>query len=151
MRWPRPVSRWATACSALLLASGCAGALSDPQRFAYLNADGGEGGSGSLSDGGCDPVPSIFIPSCATGACHSAQAQQAGLDLESPGMPARFLNKKASGGPGLLIDGQHPLQSVLLTKLGDTPPFNFQMPLGAPPLGADEIACIQMWVAGAAQ
>ena len=149
MRWPRPASRWAIAFSALILA-GCAGGLDDPQRFAYLDGGGADGGTLAL-DGGCDPVPAIFIPSCTTSACHSAQAQQGNLDLQSPGMPRRLVAKRASGGPGLLIDPQHPQLSVLLTKLSDTPPFNFQMPLGAPPLDPDQVACIQLWVAGAAQ
>ena len=150
MRWPRPASRWAIACSALLLA-GCAGALEGPQRFAYLDGGGADGGTLTLGDGGCDPVPAIFIPSCTTSACHSAQAQQGNLDLQSPGMPRRLLGKSASGGPGYLIDPQHPQLSVILTKLSDPPPFNFQMPLGAPPLEPDQVACIQLWVASATQ
>jgi hypothetical protein len=150
MRWPRSASRWAIACSALL-AIGCAGALSDPQRFAYLDGGGGDGGPLSQGDGGCDPAPTVFIPSCATGACHSAQAQQGNLDLQSTGMPARLVGKRASGGPGYIIDHQQPLQSVILTKVSANPPFNFQMPLGAPPLAADEVACIQMWVTAATQ
>ncbi len=148
MRWPRPASRWAIASSAILLA-GCAGALGDPERFAYLDGGGLDGGVLALGDGGCDPVPAVFVPSCATSSCHSAQSQQGNLDLQSPGMPRRLVGKRASGGPGLLIDPQHPQASVLLTKLSDTPPFNFQMPLGAPPLNPDEVACIQLWVQSA--
>lgn len=149
MRWRLPASRSAIACSALL-AVGCAGGLSDPERFAYLDggSDAGPVGSG---DGGCNPVSTVFTLSCATGACHSAQAQQAGLDLQSSGLPQRLVGKPASGGPGLLIDPQHPLQSVLLTKLSDPPPFNFRMPLGAPALGPDQVACIQLWITGAVQ
>jgi len=150
MSWPRPASRWAIAFSALVTI-GCAGALSDPERFAYLDAGASDAGPGGSGDGGCDPVPTIFVPTCATGACHSAQTQQANLDLQSPGMPRRLVGKPASGGPGLLIDPQHPLQSVLLTKLSSMPPFNFQMPLGAPPLDPDQVACIQSWIAGAVQ
>ena len=150
MRWPRPASCWAIACSALL-ASGCAGALSDPERFAYLDAGNGDAGPVGGADGGCDPVPTIFAPTCATAACHSAQTQQANLDLQSPGMPRRLVGKPASGGPGLLIDPQQPLRSVLLTKLSDPPPFNFQMPLGAPPLAPDQVACIQLWIQAAVQ
>lgn len=150
MRWSRPASRWAIACSALLL-GGCAGALDDPQRFAYLDGGGADGGALSLGDGGCDPAPAIFVPSCSTSACHSAQSQQGGLDLQSAGMPQRLVGQRASGGPGLIIDPQHPRQSVILTKLDAAPPFNFQMPLGAPPLDPDQVACIQLWVDGATQ
>ena len=64
-------------------------------------------------------------------------------------MPARLVDKRAKGGPGLLIDSASPDQSVLLTKLTDTPPFQFQMPLGAPPISAEEMACVQAWVQAA--
>ena len=143
------ICRWACASSAALLLAGCAGALEDPARFDYLDAGPGSDAGPARGDGGCDPVTTIFIPSCATSSCHSARAQQGSLDLESPGLPKRLLDKQASGGPGLLIDSKAPDRSVLVTKLGDNPPFKFQMPLGAPPLGADEAACIQDWVRAA--
>jgi len=129
----------------MLLAS-CAGSLADPERFAYL--DGGNDGGGVVptGDGGCDPVPTIFVPSCATSACHTAQTQQANLDLQSPGLPQRLVEKPASGGPGYLIDSLDPGKSVLYLKVTSSPPFNFQMPLGSPPLSSDEVACIRTWV-----
>ena len=61
------------------------------------------------------------------------------------------MDKQAHGGPGLLIDSKNPAQSVMLLKLTDNPPFQFQMPLGAPPLSPDELACLQGWVQTAAQ
>jgi hypothetical protein len=61
------------------------------------------------------------------------------------------VNKKAHGGPGLLIDKANPGQSVLYTKGTDTPPFQFQMPLGAPPLSADEMACLLGWIQAASK
>jgi hypothetical protein len=148
MSWPRPISRWAIACSALV-GAGCAGALSDPERFAYLDGGTSDAGTVGSGDAGCDPVRTIFAPTCAASACHSAQTQQASLDLQSAGLPQRLVGKPASGGPGLLIDPQQPLRSVLLTKLSDPPPFNFQMPLGAPPLDPDQVACIQLWIEAA--
>ena len=150
MSWPRPISRWAIACSAAV-AIGCAGGLSDPERFAYLDGGAADAGTIGSGDAGCDPVPTIFASTCAAGACHSAQTQQASLDLQSAGLPQRLVGKPASGGPGLLIDPQQPLRSVLLTKLSDSPPFNFQMPLGAPPLDPDQVACIQLWIQAAVQ
>ncbi|MGZ6125875.1 MAG: hypothetical protein ACXWLR_12995 [Myxococcales bacterium] len=101
------------------------------------------------SDGGCDPVVDIFPLSCSTSACHSAQSQQGNLDQESSGLPNRLVNKQAHGGPGVLIDATNPLQSVMLLKVTDTPPFQFQMPLGAPPLSPEETACLQAWVQAA--
>ena len=88
-------------------------------------------------------------PSCTASACHSAQSQQANLDLESPGLPLRLVNKLAHGGPGYLIDSKNPGQSVLYLKVTANPPFQFQMPLGAPPLSPDEMACLLAWVQAA--
>jgi hypothetical protein len=134
---------------AIATSLACAGSLDQPGRFGYLNAppDAGGGTPGDTqSDAGCDPVTDIFPPNCTTGACHSAQAQQGGLDLESAGMPQRLVDKKAKGGPGMLIDSKSPDQSVLYLKLTDSPPFQFQMPLGAAPLSRDELSCVQAWI-----
>jgi hypothetical protein len=145
-----PTSPSRCACSALaaVLLASCAGSLDDLGRFARLDG-GNDGGVGPTGDGGCDPVPTVFVPSCATSACHSAQTQQANLDLQSPGLPQRFVEKRATGGPGYLIDSQDPGKSVLYLKVTSSPPFNFQMPPGAPPLSSDEVACILTWVSAA--
>ena len=148
MRSLQSTSLAAIACSLL----ACAGKLDQPGRFAYLAnpSDGGvTSGPIDLDDAGCDPVTDIFPPSCTTSACHSAQSQQGNLDLQSAGLPKRLVGKLAHGGPGLLIDPAHVDQSVLLTKLSDTPPFGFQMPLGASPLSADEMTCLTAWVGAA--
>ncbi len=144
------ISRAAIASSAICLAlMGCAGSLDRPERFQNLSGpDAGPPVSGS--DGGCDPVIVMFPLSCSTGACHSAQSQQGNLDLESPGLPQRLVGKPAHGGPGLVIDKASPDQSVMLLKVSNNPPFQFQMPLGAPPLTTDEMACLQGWVEAAA-
>jgi hypothetical protein len=142
------ISRAVIAGSFLALAA-CAGSLDHPERFANLGAFPDAGTVTSSSDGGCDPVVDIFPLSCATSACHSAQSQQGNLDLESFGLPGRLVNKRANGGPGLLIDSANPPQSVMLTKATDTPPFGFQMPLGQPPLPPDQLACLQAWVTAA--
>ncbi len=152
MRCLPTTSRAAIACSAVCLALlGCAGSLDHPERFAYLGSGQPDAGPDNVSsDGGCDPVNDIFPPNCTTSACHSAQSQQANLDLESPGLPKRLVNKPAHGGPGYLIDAKTPAQSVLYVKVTDNPPFQFQMPLGASPLSPDEMACLQAWVVQAA-
>jgi hypothetical protein len=142
--WRAPIASSAI-CLALL---GCAGSLDRPERFQNLTPpDAGQ--VGITPDGGCDPIIVMFPLSCSTGACHSAQSQQGNLDLESPGLPARLVNKQAHGGPGLLIDASNPSQSVMLLKVSDNPPFQFQMPLGAPSLTPDETACLTAWVQAA--
>ena len=148
MSCSRSIWRAAFACSAACVAlAGCAGSLDHPERFA--NLAGPDAGTAPPSDGGCDPVVDLFPLSCSTSACHSAQSQQGNLDLESSGLPARLVGKQAHGGPGLLIDAANPPQSVMLLKVTDTPPFQFQMPLGAPPLSPEEMACLQAWVQAA--
>jgi len=143
MRCSPSTSRAVIACSLLF---GCAGSLDHPERFAYLGWGPDAGPSAPADDAGCDPVADIFPPSCTTSACHSTQSQQGNLDLESAGLPQRLVGKQAHGGPGLLIDPAHPDQSVLLLKVSDNPPFQFQMPLGAPALSPDELACLTAWV-----
>jgi hypothetical protein len=150
MRCSPSTWRAAIASSAACLALfGCAGSLDQPERFANLSSPDA-GPVDPSSDGGCDPVIVMFPLSCSTGACHSAQSQQGNLDLESAGLPGRLVGKQAHGGPGLLIDKPNPAQSVMLLKVTDNPPFQFQMPLGAPPLSPDEMACLQGWVDAAA-
>ena len=135
---------------AAIASSGCAGKLDDPARFAYLAAPPDAGSYGEAdSDAGCNPVTDIFPPSCTTSACHSSGSQQGNLDLQSPGMPQRLVDKQAHGGPGFVIDSKSWRNSVLLTKLGDPPPFQFQMPLGAAPLTPDQLACVEAWVQSA--
>ncbi len=146
MRCSPSIWRAAIASSAVCFALlGCAGSLDRPERFE--NLAGLDAGQPDITpDGGCDPVIVMFPLSCSTGACHSAQSQQGNLDLESPGLPNRLVNKQAHGGPGLLIDPNNPAQSVMLLKVSDNPPFQFQMPLGAAPLTPDEMACLTAWV-----
>jgi hypothetical protein len=144
------ISRAVFASSAVCLALlGCAGSLDHPERFANLGQGPDAGPVNPPPDGGCDPLVSIFPVSCSTSSCHSAQSQQGTLDLESAGLPNRLVGKPAHGGPGLLIDRQNPSQSVLLLKVSANPPFQFQMPLGAPPLSPAEMACLQAWVQAA--
>jgi hypothetical protein len=103
-------------------------------------------------DAGCNPVTLFFGPTCATGLCHSADIQQASLDLASPGMPGRLVGKASNGYPGLLlIDPAHPDNSLMFTKTTANPPGNgFQMPLALDPLTDVEAACLLEWVRNAA-
>ena len=149
MSWLPSTWRAAFVSSAWLAFVGCAGALDHPERFADLGQGPDAGPVNPPPDGGCEPLVTIFPLSCSTSSCHSAQSQQGSLDLESPGLPKRLVGTTAHGGPGLLIDPQNPAQSVLLLKLTSDPPFQFQMPLGAPELSPDEVTCLKAWVDGA--
>jgi hypothetical protein len=117
--------------------------------------DGGAdaGFDGGVHDGGtgCNPVTLFFGPTCATGLCHSADTQQALLDLASPGMPGRLVGRASNGYPGLLlIDPVNPDNSLLYTKTLAVPPGGFQMPLALDPLTDIESACLLDWVRKAA-
>ncbi|MGZ3428921.1 MAG: hypothetical protein ACXVCV_19850 [Polyangia bacterium] len=115
---------------ALVLAAGCPGSLQDPARFTAA----------------CPDVPTqILATSCATNGCHDAATRAASLDLITPDVGARLLNRSAVGGPGLLIDAANPDGSVLVRKLTPTPPFGAQQPPGAP-LDPASIDCIRRWV-----
>jgi hypothetical protein len=115
--------------------AGCPGTLEDPARF---ETDGST----------CPDIPTFFTETCALAGCHSAQSMIAGLDLASPNVFQRLLGKHPTGGggTGLLIDPSNPADSVLYTKLTDTPPFPTRMPASGGPLSGDEIACVLTWI-----
>ncbi len=56
-----------------------------------------------------------------------------------------------SSGPRIVTPGD-PCSSVLMHKIGDTPPFGARMPLDGPPyLTAEEIQLVHDWIAEGAQ
>ena len=132
--------------------------LETPARDAGTDAGPADGGldagahDAGPPDAGCNPVTLFFGPSCATGLCHSADIQQANLDLASPGMPGRLVGKASNGYPGLLlIDPANPDNSLMYTKTTVNPPGNgFQMPLALDPLTDVQAACLLEWVRNAA-
>lgn len=102
----------------LLVLPGCPGSLEDPDRF----KDGGA----------CSDVPALLAQKCGTSGCHASENPSNGLDLASADPMGRLSGKSAQGGSGLLIDPSSPDQSVLYTKLAESPPFGGRMPPGAP-------------------
>jgi hypothetical protein len=123
-----------------ILVLGCAGTLDNPSRF--LRDAGAATGDG----GACPDVPtSVFAVTCATSGCHSAVDMTQGLDLQSPDVASRLVGACARGG-GLLVDPDHPSQSVLYTKLTLAPPFGSRMPLGKTSLDPTMLACVLGWV-----
>lgn len=119
-----------------VLVVGCPGSLDDPSRF--LTADAGPC---TLED--VEPV--IFVNTCAGAGCHQAfdggAAASRNLDLVAPGIKAR-LRKQVSSCSGI------PMASYLLEKVKPTATCaGSRMPLAKPPLAANQIACIEAWVA----
>jgi hypothetical protein len=121
---------------ALLLAAalaGCPGSLDDPDRF-------------STQFGTCPDIPAFFGKTCAVATCHAAMNPSAGLDLASDDIAGRLTGKKASGSSGLLIDPDAPSESVLYTKVTDSPPSGGRMPLGGDPLDDKTVGCVLTWI-----
>ena len=127
--------------------------------------DAGDGGTAPESDGAdgdgsgmdaapadgppgavCDAPGMVFATTCATTLCHTAVDLAGNLDLGSPGLLARLIDKPASGGPGKLIDSSNPAQSVLLLKTTANPPFGMRMPFGRAPLSTELTQCLHDWV-----
>jgi hypothetical protein len=121
------------ATAAATLSLGCPGTLSleEKQHLAY----------------DCPDVPSVILARrCANAGCHDAAFAAGGLDLASPKLAQRLIGVPASGGAGALIDLRDPESSVLLTKLGDRPPFGARMPSGRPAIDPASYACVHAWV-----
>jgi hypothetical protein len=100
--------------------------------------------------GTCNALTTIITPSCATAFCHSngttGSGMQAGLDLQSAGLPGRLIGDSATGGPGQIINAQSPDSSILYTKTLKPPPYGSQMPLGKPLLTPAQEACLRSWI-----
>jgi hypothetical protein len=121
---------------ALLFAAavaGCPGSLDDPDRF-------------SAQFGTCPDMPAFFGKTCAVATCHAAKNPSAGLDLESDDIAGRLTGKMATGSSGLLIDPSSPSESVLYTKVTDSPPSGARMPLGGDPLDDAMVGCVLTWI-----
>src|SRR5262249_35208459 len=102
-------------CLSLTIA-GCAGTLDDPDRFARQTANSNtpgavgpspEAGSSdpwadASGDGGASSCPDMekdVLPGkCAMSGCHAATNPSNALDLQTPGVYARYANKSAVGG-----------------------------------------------------
>ena len=119
--------------------------------------DSAEGpAGGGFADAGsavrCTPdnaVSTVIIPKCTGGACHDASEPAAGLDLASAGLPDRLMNV-ASGActDKVLVVAGDATSSYLVEKLGPAPSCGDPMPKGGTPLSAEEVGCIEGWVAG---
>jgi hypothetical protein len=138
------------------LSAGCAGELSEPERFTGEGADASVGGVADAAPGAPDAgsVPScgdvhadIIVPRCSGGACHDAATPAAGLDLGSAEVGARLIGVASACNGLLLIDPNDRPASYLLEKLAPSPTCGGQMPPGAP-LSAADLACVIEWVEG---
>lgn len=127
-----------------VIAAGCPGTLENKAQFLTGGAGGGNGGGGTSN---CQDVPStIFKAKCDGSGCHGATNPAFALDLVSPNVADRVVGKPAMECTGILADPQDAEDSVLYTKLLDTPPCGARMPFGGMPLSDAEIACVKAWI-----
>lgn len=112
--------------------AACAGELENPERFAD-----------------CPPgfVEQLFQEKCA-GECHAGAEPEAGLDLVSAGAGQRMLGQASAqeACEGLMIVDPGGDHSLIIEKLGDTPPCGARMPFGQTKLDAAEVECVRRWV-----
>jgi hypothetical protein len=149
----------------------CAGKLDQPKRFAAIvqkfGGAAGKGGTGGVGggrqlpgisddDGGPSAVDAgsvvlppcvltIFGKTCGISGCHAKGSPQ--IDLASDGVTDRLINKKSTsmtcmGRVYVATDGK---ASLLLDKLGPTPPCGLRMPVGGM-LSATDMKCFSDWV-----
>jgi hypothetical protein len=133
--------------------------LSSVALLAAINFGGcaGDGQGGTAGGGGeftdfATIQQQIFSPSCATGGCHDAITQQAGLALSDTATSFQSLVQVMSMCAGkLLVDPGSTETSYLLDKLGvGAEPCNSVMPLAMPPLSDEQLAMIESWIAAGA-
>jgi hypothetical protein len=108
---------------------------------------GGGGGEGPDAAPECD-VPVLFQQKCGGAGCHGATSPSAGLDLVSPGVEERIVEKPASQGLGVIVRAGRPEDSVLYDRVQEMPTNGARMPLSGPPLGDAEVVCIRDWISG---
>jgi hypothetical protein len=124
----------------ILVASGCAAPLDDPQRFT------GEGAGGACPED-VNVETDVLAVRCAGAACHSpGERPGGGLDLLSEGAVERVAGVESPNCAGevLAVPGD-PDGSLIVRKLADQPPCGARMPLvGA--LDGDEEACLRDWI-----
>jgi hypothetical protein len=142
----------------------------DAQAWGMPDGGTGTGGSGAVArDSGVTPPPDAApaAPACPTGfnvldavfnkkcgGCHSATAPAKNLDLVTAGIGTRTVNKPSTCGTKPLLSttlgpGNTPTGLLIEKLLGPVTGCGVQMPAGAPPLSATEMACVNEWAIGA--
>ena len=90
----------------------------------------------------------IFEPTCATSACHSATGKAAGMDLGAADLAAQLVDVPSGTCTGWIrvVPGSAD-KSMLYQKIAGTPPCGAKMPLGGSTLTDVQKACIKQWIA----
>jgi hypothetical protein len=129
-----------SALSAMVAA--CAGTLDDPGRFSDLTGDPSPARTATKP---CSDGSVILAQKCGTAGCHSSADHAGDLDLASPGVSSRVLDRPSKTG-GLLVDPNAPQQSLIYQRI--QPTAAGRMPVFGDPLDDDTIACLLTWMSG---
>lgn len=111
----------------------CPGRIEDPERFREC---------------AIDVEVDVFRQTCGASGCHVAgSSAAAGLDLTSPGVASRLVNKPSTCNGKLYLSG--PDEGYLLEKVSqDMPACGTRMPATGS-LTDEELRCIRLWAASA--
>ena len=106
-----------------------------------------------VGTGGCG-ARELVVVNCS--GCHDGVSETTGfLDLTSPESAVPALVGKPAAGPKCASTGRTLIapdgSGLFVDKLHAPPPCGDQMPQGTFPLSAEEIACVEQWVATIAQ
>lgn len=90
----------------------------------------------------------IFSLNCALSGCHAGSSPQQGMNLSEGQAYNNIVNVPSNEMPNLLrINPNNPDQSYLFLKIqGDPSIIGERMPLGRPPLSAEQIDLIRRWI-----
>ncbi|MEJ7597411.1 MAG: hypothetical protein WKG01_05830 [Kofleriaceae bacterium] len=138
----------------LVLASALTGCYDPDVGEAFeVPGDGGDGVVPGCNNGDTDPgvmvsfsedVLPLFTrsPGGCTG-CHLGRAT-AGLEMSS----YQAMNRGGTNSGVRMIVATEPCNSILIQKLGRTPPFGSRMPLNGPPyFSPEELQVVRDWIA----
>ncbi|MCB1757305.1 MAG: hypothetical protein KDJ38_17405 [Gammaproteobacteria bacterium] len=89
----------------------------------------------------------ILTPDCATSGCHNGTSSPLGLNLIEGKSWAKLVNKPSNQVSGLLlVEPSNADASYLMHKLVGNAGGGVQMPLGKPPLSADQLQLVRDWI-----
>jgi hypothetical protein len=121
------------------------------------SGDGGDGGSdvgggGSAGGGDCDGF-GVLLENCGGPTCHGAGTPYTEFAI-SESAAVDWADEPAAGGCASngtpIFDTEDPSQSLVILKLGSSPPCGTPMPFGTQGnvISDDDIACIEEFIGG---
>jgi hypothetical protein len=154
------------AAISVMVVSGCGGGALQPTGAGGTTGTGASSGpagtSGAAGTSGtiCDAPALVFqsadtLRGCGSDAgCHGATNHESGLDLVSPGVIARLLDKAPDPVTSVscmgiktpyLISNSNPAKGLLIDKLISTPSCGSPQPFPLGGLPADQMNCLMQW------